>query len=258
MGDAGHLCDDGALWIFREPVHLDSEQHGRLTLLPGWGPWYGQWLVRHLGINPDLAGNAIHDSTVAMLMALLTFLIPVKTAANGWQRLMDWETAERGQPWGILLLIGGGFAIADAFTQTGLSEWLGATLSTNLRGVPAVVLVFTICLMMTFLTEFTSNVATVSTLVPILAAAAVSLKVDPRLLMIPATVTASCAFMLPIATPPNAIVFASGKVSIREMMAYGLLLNLVGVVLVTLVAFVLMVPVMGISLQGLPDWVVPQ
>ncbi len=252
------LATTAVLWIFRKPVTFDNAASGSLTLLPGWGPVYERWLIERLGVSSDLAGGAIHDATVAMLMALLTFFIRVRTRDQGWQPLMDWETAERGQPWGILLLIGGGFAIADAFTQTGLSAWLGATLAANLQGVPVVLLVMTICLLMTFLTEFTSNVATVSTLVPILAGAAVSLDLDPRLLMIPATVTSSCAFMLPIATPPNAIVFASGKVSIREMMAYGLLLNLIGILVVTAVTFLLMVPVLGISLEGLPDWVLPQ
>jgi sodium-dependent dicarboxylate transporter 2/3/5 len=107
---------------------------------------------------------------------------------------------------------------------------------------------------MTFLTEFTSNVATVSTFVPILASAAVSLHVDPRLLLIPATVTASCAFMLPIATPPNAIVFGTGRVEIGSMMWFGLWLNLAGVALVTLVTFVLLVPVLGISIDSPPSW----
>lgn len=240
-----------ALWIFRAPVTVETQRFGTVTLLPGWGPVYEQWLIERLGVDKDIALGAIHDATVAMTMAVLMFLLPLRTREGRWTRLMDWETTESGMPWGILLLFGGGFAMANAFSDSGLSAWLGETLAANLNDVSPVVLVLTTCLLMTFLTEFTSNVATVSTIVPILGAAAVSLQLDPRLMVIPATVTASCAFMLPIATPPNAIVFASGRISMRQMMAHGLLLNLAGVLLVTLVTFTLLAPIMGVSLDGM-------
>ena len=107
-------------------------------------------------------------------------------------------------------------------------------------------LIAAVCLMLTFLTELTSNVATVSTLLPILAKVSLSLGVDPRLLMIPATISASCAFMLPIATPPNAIVFGSGKVGMGQMARYGIVLNLIGVVLITATTFLFIVPLFGI------------
>lgn len=235
-----------ALWIFRKPLVFQID--GDATqVLPGWGPAYAGFLTSKLGVDADAAGDMLHDSSVAMLMSLLMFAIAVPTRSGRWDRLMDWETVERGMPWGILLLLGGGFAMARAFGETGLSAFIGEWLAATLGGASPLVLVGAICLLMTFLTEFTSNVATVNTLMPILAGTAVALELDPRLLMIPATVTASCAFMLPIATPPNAIVFSSGQVSMRQMIAHGIILNLLGVILVVVVTFFLLNPVLGIS-----------
>nr|MCH9789467.1 anion permease [Planctomycetota bacterium] len=111
---------------------------------------------------------------------------------------------------------------------------------------------------LTFLTEFTSNIATVNTLLPILAATAVSLNVDPRLIMIPAAISASCAFTMPIATPPNAIVFASGKIKITDMLKYGLILNLIGVILLTAFMLLYFIPQMGIEIGKVPEWVIQQ
>jgi solute carrier family 13 (sodium-dependent dicarboxylate transporter), member 2/3/5 len=233
------------LWIFRSPLEfqIDGEV---VKLLPGWGPVYSKLLTSWLGVEESAADGMMHDATVAMSMALLMFILAVPTREHGWQRLIDWDAVERGTPWGILLLLGGGFAMAGAFEETGLSAWMGEWLADTLQGASLVVLVGAICLLMTFLTEFTSNVATVNTFMPILAGTAVALELDPRLVMIPAAVTASCAFMLPIATPPNAIVFASGRVQMRQMMAHGLVLNLIGVVLVTAVTFLLLMPILGI------------
>ena len=166
---------------------------------------------------------------------------------------MDWETVER-LPWGILLLIGGGFAIAGGFADTGLAEWVGKRFAEAIADWPVLLVVAAVCLLLTFLTELTSNVATVSALLPILARVAIDLEIDPRLVMIPATISASCAFMLPIATPPNAIIFGSGRVSMGQMARYGIALNFLGVVLITSATFLLIVPQFGISLDLLPDW----
>ena len=215
------------LWIFRKPLQFGSE-----PLLPGWESLV-EWALLRMGAEPELARTAVHDSTVAIGMAILMFLIPVnQTDTGATVYLMDWETAEK-LPWAMLLLIGGGFAIAGAFSSTDLSGWTGQWLSRNLMGVPPVVLVMSICLLMTFLTEFTTNVATVTTILPVLAGAAGQLGIDPKLIMIPATISASCAFMLPIATPPNAIIFGSGQVRISQMVRYGVILNLIGVLLIT-------------------------
>ena len=239
------------LWIFRKPLRI-----GAYTVLPGWGGSVEEMLLS-MGTNPDLAARAVHDSTVAIGMALLLFLIPADRDARGRTRyLMDWKTAET-LPWGILLLIGGGFAIANAFRDTGLSAWIGDSFAQAVHGWPPWMLVAAICLLLTFLTELTSNVATVSTLLPILAGTAVSLEIDPRLIMVPAAISASCAFMLPIATPPNAIIFGSGKVTMGQMVRHGIVLNLVGVVMVTIVAYLYLVPQLGISLDTMPAWADP-
>jgi sodium-dependent dicarboxylate transporter 2/3/5 len=203
-----------------------------------------------MGTEPELARTAVHDSTVAIGMAILMFLIPVrKTDTGATVYLMDWQTAEK-LPWAMLLLIGGGFAIAGAFGSTDLADWTGKFLSRSLAGVPPLLLIASICLLMTFLTEFTTNVATVTTILPVLAGASVKLGLDPRLVMIPATISASCAFMLPIATPPNAIIFGSGQVRISQMVRYGVVLNLIGVVLVTSAAFFWLTPKKEISPQS--------
>lgn len=237
-----------ALWIFRKPLRFGSE-----PLLPGWGPWMARFLQR-LGVEADASARFVDDSTVAMTMALLMFLIPARRDERGrTQYLMDWKTAEK-LPWGILLLFGGGFAIADAFRDTGLSAWMGGWFADIARDWPIWLLVAAVCLLMTFMTEFTSNVATVSAILPILAGAAVSMDIDPRLLMLPATISTSCAFMLPIATPPNAIVFGSERVPMATMARYGIVLNLVGVALITAATFLLVVPQLDIELDVLPDW----
>ncbi|MEZ6066300.1 MAG: SLC13 family permease [Planctomycetaceae bacterium] len=233
------------LWILRSPLEF-----GGVRILPGWAPPLHQWIVEQLGVVDDYGTSpAVHDSTVALLMAILLFVIPGATMADGRVgRLMDWETVQHRLPWGILLLIGGGLVLAGGFESTGLSRWIGSEFVEHVRGWHPVLLVAVVCLLMTFLTEFTSNVATVSTLVPILLAASLSLGVDPRLVIVPATISASCAFMLPIATPPNAIVFSSGQIPMREMMRQGVILNLIGVVLVTAVTFLLLRPLMGVTL----------
>ena len=231
------------LWIFRSPIKF-----GDVTVVSGWGPAVKSFVLDRLEADSAFAkGLPVHDSTVAIFMAILLFFIPAAPDdAGNPRRLMDWDTVQHRLPWGILILIGGGLAMAGAFDATGLSEWIGTRLFADAEGLPPIVLVIGICFLMTFLTEFTANVATVSTLVPVFLDAAVGLNVDPRLLMIPATVSASCAFMLPIATPPNAIVFSSGRITMGQMMKYGILLNLVGVLLVTLVSFLLLKPIAGI------------
>jgi sodium-dependent dicarboxylate transporter 2/3/5 len=149
----------------------------------------------------------------------------------------------------MLLLFGGGFAMADAFSATKLSDWLGGCFSGIFQGQSTLVLIAAVCLLLTFLTEFTSNTATINTLLPILSAMSVELQIDPRLLMIPATVSASCAFMFPVGTPPNAIVFGTGRVPMRSMLLYGFILNLLGVVYITLAMWLLASRVMHIPLS---------
>ncbi len=233
-----------ALWMFRKPLTF-----GKSDLIPGWEDW---WVLKTIG------AIGLHDSTVAIGMAILMFLIPARRNAHGQtEYLMDWKTAEK-LPWGILLLFGGGFALAGAFESTGLSRFLGQQFSTVIADWPAWMVVAGTSFLLTFLTELTSNVATVATVVPVLAETSLEIGMDPRLVMIPATIAASCAFMLPIATPPNAIVFGSNRIQMWQMVQYGIALNLIGVVLITGAMFLLIVPQMGISLDSIPDWAIPK
>lgn len=172
-----------------------------------------------------------NDATVALIAVVLMFIIP--DGRGG--RLLDWESANK-IPWGMLLLFGGGIAIAKAFKSAGLSEALATQLA-GLSALPIMLLLLCICLAVTFMTEMTSNTATTTLLMPILAAAAVATEIDPALLMVPAAMSASCAFMLPVATAPNAIIFGSGEVTIREMAKRGFAINLIGAVVISGVCY---------------------
>jgi len=174
------------------------------------------------------------DSTVALTAVVAMFLIPDGEDAQ----LLDWKTAAK-IPWGLLLLFGGGIAIARAFGESGLSQALGSVLAA-LASWPLLLMLVVIALCVTFLTEVTSNTATTSLLMPILAAAATAAAIDPRLLMVPAAISASCAFMLPVATAPNAIVFGTGKCPTRKMAREGFALNLFGALVVTAVCYTML------------------
>lgn len=172
-----------------------------------------------------------NDASVALMAVVVMFLIP-----NGrGGRLLNWETAVK-IPWGLLILFGSGVTIARAFVGSGLSDQLGAALA-GLSVLPLVLMLGAICLSVTFLTEITSNTATTALLMPVLAAAAVAMDIDPRIIMVPAAISASCAFMLPVATGPNAVVFGSGEISIATMAREGFALNLIGVVVVTTLSY---------------------
>jgi sodium-dependent dicarboxylate transporter 2/3/5 len=174
-----------------------------------------------------------NDASVAMVGAIALFLIP-----NGkGEKLLDWETAVK-IPWGILILFSGGICIATAFVESGISMMIGEMLA-SLTGINLYLLMLAICLAVTFLTEMTSNTATSALLMPILSAAAIGALIDPRLLMVPAVMSASCAFMLPVATGPNAVVYSSGQVKIRKMMSEGFVLNLIGAGVISTVCFLI-------------------
>ncbi len=162
----------------------------------------------------------VHDSSVALLAVILLFLIP-----NGeGEKLLDWESAKK-IPWGMLILFSGGICIAIAFKETGLSTALGEQIS-HISKAPLYIIILTICLSVTFLTELTSNTASTVLLMPILASAAISGGFEPIVFMLPAVLSASCAFMLPVATVPNAVIFGSGRVKISQMAREGFVLNL--------------------------------
>lgn len=188
-----------------------------------------------------------HDATVGLAAVIALFLIPsgtttVHQSKNGKtaerveaDRLLDWQTA-RDIPWGILILFGGGLAIAKAAEVTGLSVIIGSQFS-HLSGLHPLLLIAVICLTVTFLTEVTSNTATTTLLMPILGAAAEGAGYNAAFLMVPAALSASCAFMLPVATPPNAIVFGSEQLTVRDMAKAGFALNLIGVIVISVVCY---------------------
>jgi sodium-dependent dicarboxylate transporter 2/3/5 len=154
-----------------------------------------------------------------------------------------------------VLLFGGGFALASGFKASGLSQWMGEQLK-GLSSLPPLLIVACICLFITFLTELTSNTATAEILLPILAALAVSIQVNPLLLMIPGTLSCSFAFMLPVATPPNAIVFGTNRLRVSDMARVGLIFNLIGVLVITAALFLIGKSIFGIDLSVMPAWAV--
>ena len=185
----------------------------------------------------------VTDAGVAMIVGALLFLLPAG-AARG-VRLLDWETAIK-LPWGVLLLFGGGLALSSQFGSSGLTEYIG-TQAEKLGGVPVVLLIVLITAGVIFLTELTSNTATAATFLPVAGGVAMGLGLDPLLLTIPVALAASCAFMLPVATPPNAVAYGSGYVSIANMVKGGIWLNLIGIVLITATVFTLMTWALGIK-----------
>ena len=184
----------------------------------GWSTWL------------DLKGA--NDASVALVAVVCMFLIP-----NGkGERLLDWETAAK-IPWGMLILFGGGIAIAKAFVVSGLSASLGNAL-VGITTWHIIFIIGVICLTITFLTEMTSNTATTALMMPILAAGAVAAGIEPALLMVPAAMSASCAFMLPVATAPNTIVFSTGRFTTMKMVREGLVLNFIGLTVITLICLI--------------------
>lgn len=201
----------------------------------------GLWVTRPL-IDELAPGLALSDTTIAVAGALLLFVIP--SGVERGRFLLTWEEAER-LPWGVLLLFGGGLSLAAAVSESGLAAWLGGELAA-LDAVPVFVLVLTVTVLVIFLTELTSNLGTTATFLPVVTALAVGLGQPPMLLAVPAVLAASCAFMMPVATPPNAIVFASGRLTVPQMARAGFWLNVLGVIVVIAVAYLLTGPVFGV------------
>jgi len=221
------------LWLSREPLNLGS------ITIPGWSQLFAR---------PEL----LDDGTVAITLSFLLFLIPARKP--GFSRIMDWNAVAQ-LPWGIVLLFGGGFALASGFKESGLTLWF----CNQLQGAAflhPIILIALVCTVATFLTEMTSNTATAQMLLPILGSLAVAVKMNPLLLMIPGTISCSCAFMLPVATPPNAIVFGTERLRVSDMAKTGFLINWFGVVIVTAVMYLLGKPVFGIDFSQFPDWAI--
>ena len=191
------------------------------------------WISRSYLLESIIPG--IDDTIIAMIGAIIIFLLPTK---NRKRKILNWEEAVK-LPWGILLLFGGGMALAAGFKDSGLALWIGNQM-TLLDGVSLILLVFILISSVNFLTEITSNLATTAMLLPILYPMSMTIDVHPFILMVSATVAASCAFMLPVATPPNAIVFGSGYLRIPDMVRVGIWMNLLSIILLTLFVFFLL------------------
>ena len=218
------------LWVFElvalSWIFSDTKDFGTFTL-PGLKSFF----------------PGVTDSTIAMAGAIAMFILPAEGLSG--KRLLDWKSA-KDIPWGILLLFGGGLALAAGFQQTGLDLWIGDQLDL-LRDFPVFLLTLVLVTLVIFLTEVTSNTATTAMILPICGALAVSIGQDPLYLMIPAAIAASCAFMLPVGTPPNALIFASGKVTIPQMARIGVWLNLMGIVIITLITYSIALPILSLK-----------
>jgi len=213
------------LWIFREPIVIEQWR------IPGWS-----------GLLPGATG--IDDGTVAVFMALLLFLIPAREDGKPTRLLTGSIIAK--VPWNIILLFGGGYALARGFQESGLSGWVAQAFFSDFGTIGLLGMIGVTCVVMTVLTEFTSNTPSTQLVLPIVGAAAIAEQIDPLLLMVPATLSASMAFMMPVGTPPNAIVFGTGRIRIQDMIKAGLVLNLIGAVLILLTMWFLFRPIMGL------------
>jgi sodium-dependent dicarboxylate transporter 2/3/5 len=219
------------LWIFRNDIFLG------FTTIPGWS-------------NLLPISEFINDGTVSITMAFILFLIPSK---SGKRSLLDAQSFSK-VPWGVILLFGGGFALAKGFTASGLSEFLGTQL-TGLSTISPILIIIVIAALVTFLTELTSNTALTQMILPIVASLSVAIGLNPLLLMLTATLSSSMAFMLPVATPPNTIIFSGGRIRILQMAKTGFLLNIAGIIVISICVYFL-----GSSLFDLdkfPFWANP-
>lgn len=205
------------------------------------------WITRTLVLEKFIDG--LSDTLIAILAAVVLFLLPAKNNEDG--ALVNWKDAKE-VPWGVLLLFGGGLAIAKGFSETGLSQWIGEKL-TVLQNINFFLIIFIVTLLVLALTELTSNTATATMMYPIMASFAFALNVHPFSLMVAAGIAASCAFMMPVATPPNAIVFGSGHIRINDMIKAGFWVNVIAVFLISLFIYFHMPIAWGIDIHVLPE-----
>lgn len=235
----------------REEVQVMLSKLGKLSYEEKWVGFVFMlaalgWIFRSL-LESIISG--IDDTIIAIAAAVLLFLIPTKTKNR---KLLTWSEAVK-IPWGIILLFGGGMALAKGFTETGLATWIASQISL-FEGVGVFLLVLIIATLVNFLTEVTSNLATTAMLLPILAPVALSFDMHPYLLMIAVTLSASCAFMLPVATPPNAIVFGANYLKVSDMAKKGVLMNLISILIIALVVYFFMPYIFQIESLAFPEF----
>ena len=204
------------------------------------------WITRSVLLQKLLP--ALDDTIIAIFFAIVLFLLPSKKKG---EQLINWEEAVK-MPWGIILLFGGGMALAKGFESSGLAEWIGSQMTT-LSGLPILILILVLIASVNFLTEITSNLATTAMLLPVLAPMALTIDVHPFVLMVGAAVAASCAFMLPVATPPNAVVFGSGYLRIPDMVGKGLFMNIISIFILTFFVYFILPELWDISINSFPQ-----
>jgi sodium-dependent dicarboxylate transporter 2/3/5 len=215
-------------WVFREGFVFDN------LVIPGWGQLFG-------------IGEYVTDSTVGMFSAMLLFIMP----DGKGKRLLDWKTAG-SIPWGVGVIVGGGYALAASFKSTGLADWLGHQLA-FVSSFPTLIVLLIVCGAVLLFTEMNSNTATANIFLPVLASMAVAGNINPMILMLPATFAASFVFIMPAGTGPNTVIFASNKLTVPDMARSGIWLKLISMVLLPLILYVLIIYVLGIDL-ALPVW----
>ena len=204
------------------------------------------WITRSFLLQPFIPN--LDDTIIAVAGALVLFVLPARVEKR---KIINWEEAVN-LPWGVLFLFGGGLAIAEGFQSTGLANWIGGQMSL-VQGINIILLILILIAAVNFLTEITSNLATTAMILPILTSMAVVLNVHPFLLLVGATTAASCAFMLPVATPPNAVVFGSGYLTIPDMVRAGIWMNGLSIILLTVLSYFFLPEVWGFQLEGIPE-----
>jgi sodium-dependent dicarboxylate transporter 2/3/5 len=222
------------LWFFRSELSIGS------VVIPGWSSifHYADYLT---------------DGTIAVFIGIILFMVPAKSKKS--HQLMTWKDAE-DLPWEIILLFGGGFALASGMKESGLSLWCGEQL-TFFETLHPFLIILLITLLITFLGEISSNTAIVETFLPVLAGLAITLEINPLFFMIPATLGASMGFMLPIATPPNAIVFATRKIKMVQMIRAGFALNIISIVIISIFMYLFGTFIFDIDINSFPEWASP-
>ncbi len=238
----------GMVYIKDEIKNLGKMRRGEISVAIVFSIVALLWLTRPLIETYLISG--INDSIIALAGSAVLFVIPINLSKREFA--LDWEHAVK-IPWGVLLLFGGGLAIAKAFLETGLAEYIGDGL-TWLHFLPLPFLILSIGLFTAFLSEVTSNTATVALLLPVMTAMSLAMSIHPMLLMLTVTISGSLVFMLPVGTPPNAIVFASGKLTIPAMSKAGLPIKIVLMLILTLLMYLIVMPIMGIDPSTVPSW----
>ncbi|PDW00016.1 SLC13 family permease [Candidatus Chloroploca asiatica] len=227
----------GGLDVVRgELSQLGPMSYAERAVLVVFGAVALAWIVQPFLLAPVFP--MVNDAVIALIGAVVLFALPARNQEGAPTFLLTWEDAKK-LPWGVVLLFGGGLALADAFKKSGLVDWMGGSLSA-FSSLPNLFLLVVVVAMVIFLTEITSNTATATMLMPVMVALGMAAGMHPLLLMAPAAIAASCAFMLPVATPPNAIVFGSGAVTVPQMARAGLWLNLASIALISVIGYWLM------------------